>query len=100
MPDIFVSYAQADRERVALIAEALESAGYDLWWDRALEPGQTFRGEIANNLKSAKVVLVVWSKTSVRRNFVIEEAEEGLERGILVPVMIDDVVREIQAGEA
>lgn len=98
MPDIFISYAQADRERVALIAEALESAGYDLWWDRALEPGQTFRGEIANNLKSAKVVLVVWSKTSVRRNFVIEEAEEGLERDILVPVMIDDVVREIPHG--
>lgn len=39
MPDIFISYACSDQDRVALIAAALEMEGCDIWWDCDLQPG-------------------------------------------------------------
>ena len=57
---------------------------------------------IEEELAGAGCVLVVWSKYSVKSNWVQEEADEGLRRGILIPILIDDVVppmgyRRIQA---
>lgn len=98
LPDIFLSYARDDRGRVAQIAHALEAAGYSLWWDPAIHPGESFRAEIEREIKASKCVLVVWTKTSITRNWVIEEAEDGLQRGILVPVLLDDVAAEIPRG--
>jgi formylglycine-generating enzyme required for sulfatase activity len=91
MSDIFISYARTDRARVAPIAAALEAEGFTVWWDPDIEPGETFRGEIEQALKAASCVVVVWSAVAVHRNWVIEEAEEGLARGVLVPIVIDNV---------
>jgi formylglycine-generating enzyme required for sulfatase activity len=98
LPDIFISYARQDRERVAPIAHAFEAAGYSLWWDPAIHPGESFRTEIEQAIKSSKCVVVIWTKTSVTRNWVIEEAEDGLARGILVPIILDDIANEIPRG--
>jgi formylglycine-generating enzyme required for sulfatase activity len=98
LPDIFVSYARSDRARVEAIATALASEGFSVWWDREIQPGETFRGEIEKALSEAKCVIVVWSKDSVKRNWVIEEAQEGLDRGVLVPVLVDDVVGDLPRG--
>ena len=35
-------------------------------------------------------MVVVWSHQSIASNWVREEAEEGLRRGILIPVLIDE----------
>jgi len=43
MSDIFLSYASEDRERVRPLAEALSRQGWDVWWDRDIPPGQTWR---------------------------------------------------------
>lgn len=49
------------------------------------------RLEISKAIDAAKCVVVVWSRNSVESEWVINEANEGLERDILVPLMIDDV---------
>lgn len=98
MPDIFVSYARSDRARVATIAAGLVSEGFDVWWDPQISPGETFRSEIESALNAAKCVVVIWSKDSVRRNWVVEEAQDGLDRQVLVPILIDDVVAELPRG--
>jgi len=98
LPDIFISYARSDRARVATIAAALADEGFDVWWDPKIEPGETFRGGIEKALTAAKCVVVVWSKDSVKRNWVIEEAQEGLDRQVLVPILLDDVVNELPRG--
>ena len=98
LPDIFLSYARDDRERVAPVARALEAAGYSLWWDPAIHPGESFRAEIEEALGSSKCVVVVWTKTSITRNWVIEEAEDGLQRGILVPILLDDISAGLPRG--
>jgi hypothetical protein len=36
--DIFISYAKEEKERAAVLAEALEDFGWSVWWDRVI-PG-------------------------------------------------------------
>jgi hypothetical protein len=89
--DVFVSYAAADRERVRPLVDALVGDGLNVWWDRRISLGAGFDAEIQDALDHARSVLVVWSNDAIRSEWVINEANEGLERGVLVPVSIDAV---------
>ena len=89
MADVFVSYARADRARVAPIVAALEAQGWSVWWDPAIVPGEEFDRQIADELKRASAVLVVWTPVSVASRWVRGEARDGADRGILVPVRFD-----------
>ncbi|HIG42367.1 MAG TPA: toll/interleukin-1 receptor domain-containing protein [Gammaproteobacteria bacterium] len=42
-------------------------------------------------LEAARCVVVVWSNHSIKSQWVRTEAHEGLERKILVPLLLDDV---------
>jgi hypothetical protein len=42
-------------------------------------------------LEDSKAIIVLWSRHSVKSQNVIEEATEGKERGILLPVFIEKV---------
>jgi hypothetical protein len=91
MSDIFISYARADREKAELLANAFARKGWSVWWDREIPPGQAFDETIENVLNSARCVLVLWSTNSVASRWVKTEAAEGAARGILVPVLIENV---------
>ena len=62
---IFLSYANADRERVVSLVAALESEGMDVWWDQEIPRGQNFNRVIEAALRQAKCAIVVWSATSI-----------------------------------
>jgi adenylate cyclase len=89
MADVFVSYARSDKTRVAPLVAAIEARGWSVWWDAAIEPGQEFDRQIAQELKIAAAVLVVWTPKSVESRWVRGEAREGAERGVLVPVRFE-----------
>jgi TPR repeat protein len=89
MTDIFVSYARADREAVALIASALEAEGFSVWWDKEVLPGQQYAAETDQKLAAAQAVLVVWSKDSVDRTWVLDEAAVGRARNVLCQIRLD-----------
>ncbi|MBC8217565.1 MAG: toll/interleukin-1 receptor domain-containing protein [Planctomycetes bacterium] len=91
MSDIFVSYAKEDRPRAQTFAQALETLNWSVFWDRVIPTGKSWREVIGTQLYAAKCVVVLWSRASVGSRWVIEEAEIGLQRGILIPVLIDDV---------
>jgi hypothetical protein len=91
LTDIFISYARADRPRIAILAAALETAGYQIWWDRHLAAGAEFSRETAARLQDAKAVLVAWSQTSIDSMWVADEATIGRTRHILIPVCIDRI---------
>jgi membrane-associated phospholipid phosphatase len=91
MAEIFVSYAREDRECAKQLVELLEGEGFDIFWDRELFPGPSFRQVIAAELAAAKCVITLWSTTSVASDWVIDEAEQGQRRRILLSVRIDDV---------
>ena len=91
MSDIFLSYKSEDSEKAKKIAEAIEKKGYTVWWDRIIPPGRTFYEVIEEELDKAKCVVVLWSEKSIKAKWVITEASEGDKRGILVPILIEDV---------
>ena len=91
MADIFISYAREDRTRVQPLAAALSAHGWTVWWDRQIQAGKSFDQVIAEALAGARCVLAVWSRHSVTSDWVREEADEGRRRGILIPLVIDDV---------
>jgi adenylate cyclase len=87
--DIFVSYARADKARVAPLVAALEAQGWSVWWDPEITPGQEFDSQIAAALDAAKAVVVVWTPASVDSRWVRGEAREAADRGILAPVRFE-----------
>jgi hypothetical protein len=84
---VFLSYARADLERVAL-----EAGGFDVWWDRTAQHGAKWVDEVTKKLDEADAIVVCWSEASVQSDWVRAEADEGLRRGLLLPVLLDDVV--------
>lgn len=88
---VFISYAREDSARVEALAHALESQGWSIWWDRSIPAGRNYREVISEALENARCVVVAWSKVSIKSRWVIEEAQDGVERDILVPVFLDEV---------
>lgn len=91
MPDIFLSYSSKDRAVAERIQAGLSNAGYDVFWDQNTPPGIDWDTWIRGQLKDARCVIVLWSKTSVSSPNVRHEAMIGRERAKLLPVMIDDL---------
>ena len=89
--DIFVSYASEDRARATTLVAALQKEGYSVWWDRTILPGKTFDQVIERELAQAKCVIVIWSDISIKKHWVLSEASDALDRGVLIPVRVADV---------
>jgi TolB-like protein/Tfp pilus assembly protein PilF len=89
MADLFVSYARADRARVAPLVAALEAEHWSVWWDPEMSPGQEFDRLIAEELEKARAVIVVWTPTSVTSRWVRGEARVAADRGVLAPVRFE-----------
>ena len=89
--DIFLSYVREDRDRAANLADALSGLGWTVWWDRRIVPGRSYEDVIAEQLATARCVIVLWSRLSVKSDWVRDEAGEAKGRGTLVPTLIDDV---------
>jgi hypothetical protein len=91
MSNIFISYASADRECARELAAQLERLGWTVWWDREIQAGKTFAGVIEREIDHANCVIVLWSRAAVDSRWVRDEANEGLKRDVLVPVLIDQI---------
>jgi TIR domain len=63
MADIFLSYAREDIKKAELLAAALESKGWSVFWDRtSLLAGQDFEAVIDQAIKQAGCMVVAWSR--------------------------------------
>jgi uncharacterized membrane protein YhaH (DUF805 family) len=90
MADVFVSYAREDKARAEQVAGAVGALGFDVFWDSEVPPGQSWADYIESKLSQCKVMIVLWSATSTRSQWVREEARMARDRGVLIPVMLDD----------
>lgn len=89
MAAIFLSYSRVDRQFAETLAQILEDAGHSVWWDRRIDGGDEFSATIEVELDRSDVVVVAWSKDSVKSRWVRDEAAIGCDNGMLVPVSID-----------
>jgi TolB-like protein len=89
MVDVFISYARVDRPRIERLADALQAAGYSVWWDHEIAGGAAFASEIERALNEAKAVIVAWSVSAVQSDWVMDEATIAKDAGKLVPIQLD-----------
>ena len=89
MADVFLSYSSADRAKAVAMERALSGAGYEVFWDQETPAGVDWDDWIRQKLKLAKVVVVLWSKTSIASPNVRHEAMIARDGGLLVPVLIE-----------
>jgi hypothetical protein len=91
MSPVFLSYSNQDRARAGQIAQHLELAGFSVWRDTKIAPGESFLQVIKKQLDEAGAIVVLWSRHSVGSAWVLTEADAALRRGILVPVLVDEI---------
>src|SRR5690606_26582166 len=75
--------------RVEALVKLLADLGFNIWWDRDIEVGTSFRSAIQNSLEEAACVVVVWTVASVDKDFVRSEASVGQTQGILLHKLLD-----------
>jgi hypothetical protein len=86
--DVFLSYATEDRLKAASLVKLFEEAGWEVWWDRAIGPGEEWEPAVLEHLRRARCVVVLWSRASVGKAWVRREAAEAEANGTLVPVLL------------
>ncbi len=89
--DVFISYVGEDRHIAERIARGLEGAGLSVWWDRHIHGGVDFAAEIERQLDAAKIVVVLWSASSLDSKWVRDEAQHARDENKLIPVRLDRV---------
>lgn len=73
------------------VRDALAKAGYEVFWDQSTPPGKDWDSWIRDQLTGAKLVIVLWTKSSVASPNVRHEAIIAREAGKLLPVMVDEL---------
>ena len=92
MVDVFISYSRTDLAAVTRLAEAVEAAGYDVWWDADLPPHMSYGDVITAKIGAAKAAIVVWSSASVQSEWVRAEADVARNQKKLIQTALDDVM--------
>ncbi len=95
MSDIFLSYNREDQAVARRFAEAFEREGLKVWWDATLRSGEAYDQVTERALRSAKAVVVLWSRRSVESRWVRAEATLADRNKTLVPAMIEPCDRPI-----
>jgi hypothetical protein len=88
MTDVYVAYARQDRDRLRVLGELLRQEGWDSWMDPA-EPKPDLSPIADLKLGWSKAVLVLWSDSARRSEYVRSEAATGLYKNKLIQARID-----------
>lgn len=88
--DVFVSYKRGERARVETVVAALRALKFNVWFDARLVSGHQFDEEINREVRTARTVLVCWSKEAVSSEWVRAEASVGRQRGVLAACFLEE----------
>jgi hypothetical protein len=70
---LFVSYSRTDRAYVERLTAHLAAAGFTVWSDHQVEPGEQFGPQIKQAIDTSVAVIPVLTPTSVESRWVIRE---------------------------
>lgn len=88
MSDVFISYKREDRPRVEVLNALLCDLDLEPWFDAGIEVGAAWEETVLREAEAAQAMIVCWTFAAVSSHWVKREAEIGLKRGVLVPVML------------
>ena len=97
--DVFISYSHQDRAIAEHLSSVLEGYGYSVWWDHALLAGVNFRTQITEKIAESRVVLVLFSKTSINSGWVLDEAGRADQANKLIPIRVSPVAIPLGFGQ-
>ncbi|HST36492.1 MAG TPA: toll/interleukin-1 receptor domain-containing protein [Allosphingosinicella sp.] len=86
-----MSYSSRDRDVAERVRDALEAAGYGVFWDQSTPAGQDWDSWIREQLLSARLVVALWTRASVASPNVRHEAIIAREQDKLLPIMADEL---------
>ena len=97
-PKVFISHASEDKERFVIdFATKLRENGVDAWVDQwEIKPGDSLVEKIfEDGIKNMDIFVIVLSKFSINKSWVIEELNASVVKKIsknikIIPVVIDD----------
>jgi hypothetical protein len=92
MSDIFISYAREDALRVKSLADEFKRLGWSVWCDNNIGTSAEYDAQIERELDVATCVVVVWSRSSIKSDWVRAESDEAHKLGKLVPVSFESDV--------
>jgi hypothetical protein len=90
---IFISYSSKDQDMAETICRALEVRGHQCWIScRDVHPGQNFQEAIVQALRSAQVMLLVFTANANNSDEIKKELVlAGRHRVTVVPIRVEDV---------
>lgn len=91
---IFISHASKDRSVAWTVCEALENRGLSCWISsRDVLPGENFQVSIVRAIRTAKVMVPIFSANSNNSEEIKKELVlAGQHRLIVIPVRVEDVI--------
>ncbi len=78
-PYVFISYAHDDQEKVFAEIKRFNEAGYNVWYDEGIAPGNEWTDEIADALADCSLFVVMLTPTSAPRENVQNEINFALD---------------------
>jgi hypothetical protein len=91
---IFISYSSRDQKVAETICDALQARGYACWIScRDVGPGENFQESIVKAIRSAKLMLLVFTSNANNSNEIKKEIVlAGRYHLTVIPVRVEDVV--------
>ena len=94
MPEqVFISYSTADTAVTEQVRDGLEAASIPCWMaPRDIAPGQDYAEQIITAIERCPVLLLLFSESSNRSQYVLKEVERAIaKRKLVIPFRIHNV---------
>lgn len=99
-PRVFLSYTSDDEEIARRVAEALERAGIEVWWDKwCIAAGDSLRRKIDEGIGGCTHFLVLLTPRSINKPWVNQEMDAGLVRKLNDQCRFLPIRHELPASE-
>src|ERR1700730_1239792 len=93
MSAVFISYSSQDQKVAKTICSALEARGLSCWIaSRNVGPGENFMEAIVREIRTAKVMVLVFSSNANNSDEIKREVVlAGQNKLLVIPVRVEDV---------
>lgn len=78
MADVYLSYANADREAAREATRRIEAAGFSVWTNSDLNLGDRWQQQLEHEFSAARAVIVLWSGISKTSRWVTSEVARAI----------------------
>jgi hypothetical protein len=86
---VFISYSHEDAAIAERLATCLRKHGLDVWIDHDLTVGKEWNPELNERLSESDVVLLLWSSSSTKHDWVKYEAAVAQSQDKVLPLVIE-----------